>query len=185
MHNSNKTNHISQGPAHQDQNRPRRLPRPWIWAFLPAVVAAAVVLGLALGWFSPWPLSSAPQVKGEQWRVSLEGFQDGEARHFHHGLADGTKVRFFLLKSSDGTLRAALDACDVCWPQGKGYVQEGDYMVCKNCGRRFSSQSLGMQRGGCNPHPLAYRLEGKHLVIRLQELQEGARYFRLPGGSRS
>ncbi len=78
-----------------------------------------------------------------------------------------------------------MDACEVCWPQGKGYVQDGNYMVCKNCGRKFRTQDIGLYRGGCNPHPLKPGLDGKELVIDLKELQEGARYFRLTGGSRS
>ena len=56
-------------------------------------------------------------------------FADGKARHFEH--VDGKfTIRYFVLKSSDGIIRAAFDACDVCWPAGKGYYQDGDYMVC-------------------------------------------------------
>ena len=56
--------------------------------------------------------------------VSL--FDDGKARHFEHVDGDIT-IRYFILKSSDGVIRAAFDACDVCWPAGKGYYQEGDH----------------------------------------------------------
>ncbi|MEJ5375715.1 MAG: DUF2318 domain-containing protein [bacterium] len=158
--------------------RHNRLSRSGMRAVLQILIAGVATLGLTSGCFSPGDSSSSPQVKGDQWRLSIKDFQEGKARHFHYRLADNTTVRFFLIKTSDGTFRAALDACDVCWPQGKGYVQDGNYMVCKNCGRTFRNQDIGLYRGGCNPHPLQSRLEGKELVIELKELQEGARYFR-------
>lgn len=167
----------------------RRSPNRHSWAqmrvFLQTFLAGAATLGLMFGCSSPGDPSSSPQVKGDQWQVSVQEFKQGKARHFHYKLADGTAVKFFLIKLSDGTFRAALDACEVCWPQGKGYVQDGNYMVCKNCGRRFRNEDIGLYRGGCNPHPLKPRLHGKELVIDIRELQEGSRYFRLAGGSRS
>jgi uncharacterized membrane protein len=70
--------------------------------------------------------AAAPSAAGStfvSFPVSL--FEDGKARHFEH--KDGKfTIRYFILKSSDGVLRAAFDACDVCWPAGKGYYQEGD-----------------------------------------------------------
>ena len=59
---------------------------------------------------------------------------DGKA-HFYSYDAGGTQVKYFVLKSSDGKVRAAFDACDVCFAQKKGYQQEGDEMVCGNCGQ--------------------------------------------------
>jgi hypothetical protein len=46
------------------------------------------------------------------------------------------------MKSADGVIRAAYDACDVCYRERKGYHQEGDDMVCNNCGRHFPSTSI-------------------------------------------
>ncbi len=106
--------------------------------------------------------------------VSL--FQDGVARHFEHKTGD-TTIRYFILKSSDNVVRAAFDACDVCWRSGKGYVQEGDQMVCRNCGRRFSSIKINEVQGGCNPAPLNRSIDGDRLVIRIQDIVEGKQYF--------
>ncbi len=107
-------------------------------------------------------------------------FDDGKARHFQH-TEGGITVRYFVLKSSDGVLRAAFDACDVCWPAGKGYVQEGDSMVCRNCGRRFASVRINEVKGGCNPAPLARRIEGDRLVLRVTDILEGKPYFDFKG----
>ena len=107
-------------------------------------------------------------------------FEDGRARHFEYAGAENT-IRYFILKSSDGVLRAAFDACDVCWPAGKGYYQEGDHMVCRNCGRRFASVRVNEVKGGCNPAPLSRKLEKDKLIIRIEDIEKGSRYFNLNG----
>ena len=78
---------------------------------------------------------------------------------------------------ADGVIRAAFDACDVCWPAGKGYVQEGDQMICRNCGRRFDSVRINEVKGGCNPAPLQRRIQGDTLVITVNDIRSGMRYF--------
>ncbi|MGD9215945.1 MAG: DUF2318 domain-containing protein [Desulfobacteraceae bacterium] len=99
-----------------------------------------------------------------------------KARHFDFKAGELT-VRYFILKSSDGVIRAAFDACDVCWPAGKGYYQKGDEMVCRNCGRRFASVLVNEVQGGCNPAPLNRRVEGDQLILRVEDILTGKSYF--------
>lgn len=107
-------------------------------------------------------------------------FENGAARHY--GYKDGNMtIRYFILKSSDGVIRAAFDACDVCWPAGKGYVQDGDVMVCRNCGRRFTSVKINEVKGGCNPAPLERNIENGKLTITVDDILEGKKYFNFPG----
>jgi uncharacterized membrane protein len=103
-------------------------------------------------------------------------FDDGRARHFQHR-ANGLTIQYFVLKSSDGIIRAAFDACDVCWPAGKGYFQDGDVMVCRNCGRRFASVRINEVKGGCNPAPLTRTIRGNQLVIKIDDIISGQSYF--------
>jgi uncharacterized membrane protein len=89
------------------------------------IVGAAVIYANLSGG-NPSAIASAPAATGST-SVSFPAslFEDGKARHFEH--VDGKHtIRYFVLKSSDGIVRAAFDACDVCWPAGKGYYQEGD-----------------------------------------------------------
>ena len=110
--------------------------------------------------------------------VSL--FDDGQAKHFD--FQDGDKnIRYFVIKSADGVVRAAFDACDVCWPAGKGYYQEGDVMVCRNCGRKFASNLVNEVQGGCNPAPLKRKVENGMLVIHPDDIRNGASYFNFKG----
>jgi uncharacterized membrane protein len=105
-------------------------------------------------------------------------FADGKAQFFEYKTHDGKKVKYFIIKSSDGVIRAAFDACDVCWESGKGYKQQGDYMVCQNCGRRFQSTKVNVVTGGCNPSALTRTIKDGKVFIPLQALNEGTRYFK-------
>ena len=104
-------------------------------------------------------------------------FDEGKAKHFEFRADNGIAIKYFVLKSSDGVIRAAFDACDVCWPSGKGYYQEGDKMVCRNCGKRFASVKINEVKGGCNPAPLNRKIDGDNLVIRVADILEGQPYF--------
>lgn len=122
-------------------------------------------------------IASAPSTSGSTTvKFPAVLFQDGKARHFQH--VDGDlSIRYFILKSSDGIIRAAFDACDVCWPAGKGYYQEDDYMVCRNCGRKFSSVLVNEVEGGCNPAPLNRILKNGQVIILVKDILEGKPYF--------
>lgn len=152
------------------------------------VVVAVLALAGGLSWWlmSPGraeaPLPARAAVVAGEPVVALDAalFTDGKARHFEHQGADGVKVRYFVIKSSDGVIRAAYDACDVCWPEGKGYYQQGDMMVCANCGKRFPSVKVNEVKGGCNPAPLERRVENGKVIIRLADIDQGRRYFDFP-----
>ncbi len=101
---------------------------------------------------------------------------DGNA-HYYVYKKDGREIKFFVVKSPDGVLRAAFDACDVCYPERKGYSQDDEYMVCNNCGQRFHSSRVNVVQGGCNPAPLKREIAGNLLTIKERDILPGARFF--------
>ncbi|MET0646699.1 MAG: DUF2318 domain-containing protein [Pyrinomonadaceae bacterium] len=101
----------------------------------------------------------------------------GQARFYEYKTEAGKTVRFFAVKSSDGVYRAALDACDVCFHAKKGYSQEGEDMVCNNCGMHFHSAKVNEVKGGCNPIGLERKVTGDRLNISAKELEAGVSYF--------
>ncbi|MBI2864780.1 MAG: DUF2318 domain-containing protein [Chloroflexi bacterium] len=110
-------------------------------------------------------------------KFSTADFEDKKA-HFYTYRTGGKEIDFFVLKSSDGVLRAAIDSCDVCFTYRKGYHQEGDEMVCNNCGQRFPSVKINVIKGGCNPAPLTRTVESDSLVIQEKDIvADGAQYF--------
>jgi len=108
--------------------------------------------------------------------IPLASINNGKAHHFKVLASDGVMVTFFVLKSSDGVIRAAIDACDVCYRAGKGYEQSGDEMVCQNCGMRFASVKINEVKGGCNPAPLTRIIEGEKLVIAMTDIDQNSWY---------
>jgi uncharacterized membrane protein len=110
--------------------------------------------------------------------IPISGINDGKAHLFKVKADDGTMVTFFVLKSADGIIRAAIDACDVCYRSGLGYYQEGDNMVCKNCGQKFASNKINVIKGGCNPAPLNRAVVGDKLVIEMRDINMNSWYMK-------
>jgi uncharacterized membrane protein len=110
--------------------------------------------------------------------IPVADINDGKAHHFQVKSDDGTMVTFFVLKSADGVIRAAIDACDVCYRSGLGYYQEGDNMVCKNCGQKFASNKINVIKGGCNPAPLDRTVSGDKLVIQMKDINMNSWYMK-------
>jgi uncharacterized membrane protein len=161
-------------------NEKKRSRLPLIAVALCAVFIAA---GAAMYTLAPFgksgttattDVSTAPHSDLVEYDVAL--FNDGTAQHFSYTAGTQT-INYFILKSSDGVIRAAFDACDVCWPAGKGYVQQGDQMICRNCGRKFDSVRINEVKGGCNPAPLNRRIEGDRLIIQKVDILDGRQYF--------
>jgi len=115
----------------------------------------------------------------------VKDFQNGDAQFYSYPAGNGVTIKYFILKSSDGVIRAAFDACDVCFQAGRGYEQKGDFMVCKNCGRRFASVRINVVEGGCNPAPLVREVRGDKLIIQVKDILEGKQFFAFrKGGGR-
>ena len=59
------------------------------------------------------------------------------------------------VKDSTGTIRTAFNTCQICYDSGKGYYkQEGDKLVCQNCGNSFTMDQVGEISRGCDPWPI-------------------------------
>jgi uncharacterized membrane protein len=129
--------------------------------------------GNTFGFFSRY--NAVKEINGEV-RIGVGDVSDGKAHYYSFQDREKT-VNFFIIKSPDGIIRAAFDACDVCFPAKKGYSQEGDFMVCNNCGRKFHSNRVNVVEGGCNPAPLKRETSGKELVIKVADIRVGGRFF--------
>ncbi|MCD7981427.1 MAG: DUF2318 domain-containing protein [Clostridiales bacterium] len=94
---------------------------------------------------------------------------------------DGTDVEIFAVLASDGTVRLAMNTCQVCNGSPYAYFeQEGDDFVCQNCGNHFSSDEIGLTAGGCNPVPITeddYTEENGIITVSDSFLEENAYRF--------
>lgn len=148
---------------------------------VPAVILLTIIF-LALGahsvfaWNFSVPATEVRPVNGA-FEFPISSFQDGRARHFEYRHAPNQTVRFFVVRSTDGIIRAAFDACEVCYRSKKGYVQQGNDMVCINCGLKFRTDKVNEVKGGCNPSPLKRTLKENNVVITQRDVLTGLKYF--------
>ena len=100
----------------------------------------------------------------------------GSKASFYTYDAEGTTIRLFAVKASDGTIRMAFNTCQVCNPSPKAYfVQSGKNFICQNCGNSFSTDNIGKERGGCNPIPITTdeRIDGDNTITLTKQFIEG------------
>ena len=117
------------------------------------------------------------KVNGGTVTLPVAKLADGKAR-FYKFEDGGKEIAFFAVKSADGSIKTAFDACDACYKSKKGYEQQGDKMNCKNCNQKFAINRLGPNAtGGCNPGYLPHVQNGGALSIKASVLKDGARYF--------
>ena len=104
-----------------------------------------------------------------------------EANWYEYESPSGTTIKFFAVKAANGDIKTAFDECDVCFTQKRGYSQDGDFMVCNNCGNRYPITGLGtenIQGGGCWPGYLPSNIQGDYIVIRASDLNNGEFRFK-------
>jgi uncharacterized membrane protein len=145
-----------------------------VWA---TVILAALLFG-AVTVFA-FSLGKYEKVKtnGNVVSIPVAKLADGKVR-FYKFVDGGKEIAFFAVKTPDGNVSTAFDACDACYKSKKGYEQQGDKMNCKNCNQKFAINRLGPNAtGGCNPGYLPHNLNGSTIFISVNDLKGGARYF--------
>lgn len=101
-------------------------------------------------------------------------FDDNQARFYNVKIPQGKTIYFFIVKDKNGIYRAAANACVVCFKTYKGFRQEGDEIVCNNCGNRYPIEKIATEKGGCNPGPINPNLEIKNgqIIIKQTDLEQ-------------
>ncbi len=106
--------------------------------------------------------------------VSVARLKDHKLHHYQVSIG-GTEVRFIAIIDSSDTVRVGLDACQICGDQG--YYQQGQNVICRNCGSAIYAPTIG-SAGGCNPIHIDYLVRNNTLIISRAALANAARYFR-------
>ena len=135
------------------------------------LISAVSVFAFSLGKYEKVTVSNGAVT------VPVAKLADGKA-HFYKFEDGGKEIAFFVVRSADGSIKTAFDACDACYKSKKGYEQQGDKMNCKNCNQKFAINRLGPNAtGGCNPGFLPHQQNGSTISISVNDLKGGARYF--------
>ena len=151
-----------------------------------AIAAAALVPAIAFVVYCVRSMShpSVPELAtaetvptGQDVMLPMSAFADGRAHFYRYVSATGRETRFFVLKSADGEMRAAFDACDLCVRERRGFRQVGDHLICNNCGRAISAHQVSVLKGECNPILLERTIDGSRVIVHAAALESGERYF--------
>lgn len=78
-----------------------------------------------------------------------------ETVKFYPVNVEGTNLEVLAVKAPDGTIRTAFNTCQICYDSGRGYYkQQGNLLVCQNCGNQYPMDRVEIEAGGCNPWPI-------------------------------
>jgi len=145
------------------------------WSFAAAFLCLGVIL-MFTAEFVYARTSAAPpkatELVSDNGRVEVP-LSDLVDSNLHYYTADvkGTLLRFIVIRKGNGDYVAALDACQICgW---SGYRQQGQNVICRNCGAAIYVPSIG-EAGGCNPVAVKSHVDTGKLVVDLSALAASA-----------
>ena len=145
------------------------------WSFAAAILCVLVVVSLAAEFAYSRAMAAAVPARmltaqNNQVHIPLSELTDSSL-HFYAVDVEGTTMRFLVVHQSNGNYAVALDACQICgW---SGYRQQGQNVICRNCGATIYIPSIG-EHGGCNPVPLKSNVEGGEVIIDLSTFASSA-----------
>ncbi len=99
--------------------------------------------------------------------IDISDLEKNKVRFFNTDLS-GKKVYFFIARDGEGVYRAAANECQVCFSARTGFRQEGDEIVCNNCGNRYPLNRIATEKGGCNPAPIDPDIKAENGIIRIE-----------------
>ena len=107
--------------------------------------------------------------------VTIDTSNIGSTATFYNYDYNGKTIKLFAVKASDGTIRMAFNTCQVCNPSPMAYFkQSGKNFICQNCKNSFATDSIGKERGGCNPIPITTdeRIDGDNTITLTKQFIE-------------
>jgi uncharacterized membrane protein len=134
------------------------------------LITVLLLLAAAAG-FAAGSLTPAGDMK-----IPKKGISE-QAQFFPYK-AGNVLMEVLAVRAPDGTIRTALNTCQVCYSSGRGYyTQKGDLLVCNNCGNQFRISQVEKVRGGCNPVPITkeWKTEDADSIVISKEFLEQAK----------
>jgi len=119
--------------------------------FAIAVIIAALAIGFIVFKFG-LGADTAGAATGD---LKIVKSEVTEIAKFYPYKSGRVNMEVMAVRASDGSIRTAFNTCQICFDSGRGYYeQQGDVMVCQNCGNRFKLDQIEIIKGGCNPVPI-------------------------------
>src|ERR1700720_4476116 len=145
------------------------------WSFAAASLCLLIVLALTAEFVYARavnaPVQATPLVaQNGEVRIPLSQVMD-TSLHYYTAEVNQADIRLLVIHKLNGDYATALDACQICG--AVGYRQEGQNVICRNCGAAIYIPSIG-ESGGCNPIAVKSRVENGEVVVDLSALTDAA-----------
>lgn len=93
--------------------------------------------------------------KDSEGNITIPAETVTQSARFYNYDADGVTVQLVTLRDKGGDVHIAFNTCQSCSPSPMAYYsQDGEVMMCNNCGFTFEPEQVGITHGGCNPWPV-------------------------------
>ena len=152
--------------------------RRWAYVSVICFVLCALNLTVVKAYLNRAVVLSEPEVyevQGDQVVIPVDQLQDGHLHRFEYKTENGVNVRWIIIKKpGSNAYGVGFDACEVCGIAG--YFERDGQVVCKRCDVVMNINTIGF-KGGCNPIPLAYRMDSGNIVIELADIIAGESEF--------
>ena len=144
-----------------------------------ALVIFTLVLTLVKSYDTRVVELSAPEsftVEEDRILVPMEAVNDFHLHRFEYQTENSVNVRWIVVrKPNSASYGVGLDACEVCG--NAGYYERNGQVVCRRCDVVMNINTIGF-KGGCNPIPLKYEVDGGNLVFAMEDIMAGEREFK-------
>ncbi|MCX7709128.1 MAG: DUF2318 domain-containing protein [Clostridia bacterium] len=144
-------------------------------------ISLGILVALLAGFFAVKGFSGGGETVEASTDLVIPKAEVSETARYYPYKAGKTNMEVIALKASDGSVRTAFNTCQVCYDSGRGYYkQQGDTLVCQNCGNKFKLDQVEKVKGGCNPVPITKENkteDGANITISKAFLEQGKELF--------
>lgn len=127
---------------------------------------------------SPKSLSIANYEVGDSFVIPISELKNDVK--FYSLNYNGANVEILAAIDKNGNPKVTLNTCQNCMGSPKAFfVQEGDSVVCQNCGIGHQIETIGTAKRGCNPIPIdSLVIDDKNISFDKNELLASAGLFK-------
>lgn len=126
---------------------------------------------------SPKSLSLANYEVGDSFVIPISELKNDVK--FYSLNYNGANVEILAAIDKNGNPKVTLNTCQNCMGSPNAFfVQEGDSVVCQNCGIGHQIETIGTAKRGCNPIPIdSLVIDDKNISFDKNELLSNAGLF--------
>lgn len=96
---------------------------------------------------------------------------DGRVQFFEFSPDGDSLIRFMAAVRSDGKVVSALDTCEACYRQNRGFSPIDGNIACRKCGRVFVIDEIGFNDSDCRPILVPHKVNNGSIVLNTRDLQ--------------